>query len=108
MPQVDWRQNALMLDECGEAWFYPGFLFVQSSTELMGASSFLGYITEVGERGKGKAGVNLRGKICAWRFVTCSPCKHQTLQLFYHEDITLPHPSITARCWPVAGMEEEF
>ena len=48
MPQVDWRQNALMLDECGEAWFNLNFLFARSSID----SSFLEYIyTEVGERG---------------------------------------------------------
>ena len=72
-----------MLDECGEAWLYPDFPFARSSIELMGASGFLGYTyTEADEGGgagtwKGKAGVNLRGEICAWRFVTSSPCKYQ-------------------------------
>jgi hypothetical protein len=57
-----------MLDECGEAWFYPDFLFARSSIEVMGVSSFLGYIyTELGERGRSwhverKSWVNLRGR----------------------------------------------
>ena len=104
-----------MLGEYGEAWFYPDFLFARPPIELMGASGFLRYTyTEAGERGRSwrmerKSWGKSPGKICAWRFVTSSPYKHQTPPLlFYHGDITPPHPSITACCWLVAGMEEEF
>ena len=94
-----------MLGEYGEAWFYPDFLFARPPIELMGASGFLGYTyTEAGERGRSwhverKSWGKSPGKNCARRFVTSSPCKHQTLSWGYYAPTPFHYGLLLAGRW---------